>query len=570
MSSNRAVKKPMSTVPPQAPDAVNLAVREQAVHEERVWVRTTYACNNRCIFCLDGDVPPRGHRSPDEIREEIRRRFVQGARLVISGGEASIHPDFLEFVRFGKQTGYHWIQTISNGRMFAYPSFARQAVENGLSEVTFSMHGHTRELHDTLTGVAGGFAQAIKGMTNLLREGIVVNVDVVINGMNYRHLDDILDFYMKLGIHEFDLLQVAPFGRAWWPENRERMFYDVGEAFPYLNKAFRRAFTPGVYLWTNRFPVAYLEGIEELIQDPHKLFDEMRGRRAEFDHFIDSGQMLACWPERCPHCFLQHYCAGLMALRKRLEQGDADVLEVDLRQEPAPPAGLLARFTRPGTLRGLRLFARDLRQAQDWLSAAAARPPALALGLDDWTDFLLHCRRKAIPECFPGLDTLIGDDIAHLDMLMELDVALEWRLTRESANALAFRREALLARGRLTLHYPSVETLSEAAGTLPDPVGVLESWREAPVRVRGLPPCIHPKAEPDPPTLRTSSLDAQGRIDMAAYTRDFIRHDYLAHSRRCAFCPARPGCSGLHINTIRVHRFAVLEPGRVSPKPLSG
>jgi len=34
-------------------------------------------------------------------------------------------------------------------------------------------------------------------------------------------------------------------------------------------------------VWTNRFPVEFLEGLEDLIQDPHKMLDEVNGRRFE-------------------------------------------------------------------------------------------------------------------------------------------------------------------------------------------------------------------------------------------------------------------------------------------------
>jgi pyruvate-formate lyase-activating enzyme len=555
---------PQTTPKPAEPNEA-LAVKEHAVHEERIWVRTTYACNNRCIFCLDGDVPPRGHRPKAEVEAEIRERFVPGARLIISGGEASIHPDFLDFVKLGRDLGYNWIQTITNGRMFAYKDFAQTATDNGLSEATFSMHGHTSALHDELTGIEGGFKYALRGMVNLLKTGrVVVNVDVVINGLNYRYLDDILDFYMRLGIHEFDLLQIVPFGRAWWPQFRDRMFYDIDEAFPYLNKAFKRASMPGVYIWTNRFPVAYLEDIEELIQDPHKLFDEMRGRRAEFDHFIESGEMLECYPERCRFCFLHDYCAGLVELRRRLHARDYRVLEIDLTAgDDAKPHGVLAQLIENTDLSGWRLHARDLDQARDWLRAAPPLRGEGALWLDRWSDLFTRSKSGRLPDSLDGVTTLVCGDPSVIADLARLDVALELLLTKDSANTLAALRESLIARGRVALRYPSVETLSEASALLPDPTDALAPWRDAPVPVFGVPLCLHPLARPEPPTLRLTSLDEQGLLDMPRYTRDYIRHEYRAHSNRCSDCVKREGCPGLHLNTLRVHRFRQLQPERV-------
>ncbi|MDP7111173.1 MAG: radical SAM protein, partial [Myxococcota bacterium] len=60
-------------------------------------------CNNRCAFCLDSDAQDGTLASREEVEAELVRGRDQGAhRLILSGGEASIHPDFLHFVRRGR------------------------------------------------------------------------------------------------------------------------------------------------------------------------------------------------------------------------------------------------------------------------------------------------------------------------------------------------------------------------------------------------------------------------------------------------------------------------------------
>ena len=34
-------------------DAGTVEAHEEAAHEKRNWVRLTYRCNDRCVFCLD-------------------------------------------------------------------------------------------------------------------------------------------------------------------------------------------------------------------------------------------------------------------------------------------------------------------------------------------------------------------------------------------------------------------------------------------------------------------------------------------------------------------------------------
>lgn len=97
---------------------------EEAAHEKRNWVRLTYDCNDRCIFCLDSHTHDGTNRDCEEIRAQIldgRRKGAQ--RLILSGGEPTIHPDFVKFVKLGNLAGYRKVQTVTNGRLFAYPDF---------------------------------------------------------------------------------------------------------------------------------------------------------------------------------------------------------------------------------------------------------------------------------------------------------------------------------------------------------------------------------------------------------------------------------------------------------------
>lgn len=546
----------------------DLAIREGAVHEHRNWVRTTYSCNNRCIFCLDGDADPRGHRLDREVLDQIEEGFQPEARLILSGGEASIHPSFLTFIEAGKKMAYGWIQTISNGRMFAYSDFAKQAANAGLNEVTFSMHGHNSELHDELTGIEGSFAQALRGMLNLLKDGrVVVNVDCVINGLNQEHLGEILDFYMGLGIHEFDLLQIVPFGRAWWPENRSRLFYDVEAAQDGLNKVFKSALKPGKHIWTNRFPVSFLEGLESLIQDPHKLFDEMRGRRKDFERFLDTGKKLNC-SDRCAYCFLDEYCSSLNDLAGRLEKGDFERIDIDLTGahgieiDPSPRLGFVQKLSSHNRIRKWRLHAADLSSAMDWLKTMEGLFGEGELMLDDWTEFLTLHENTSRPNPtseFSSIRYLICAEGEVIRKLSSLAYKLDVLVTTGTRDALLKLREDW-QKLKFGLLFPQTETLSEAFDLLPEPSVFFEMWRDIPLQVRGVPVCLHPGAQMEPATLHLSSLDADGRIDMEGYTRNYIHKGYMAFSRGCSDCARRPGCQGLHINTLRLHGFRQLSP----------
>ena len=295
-------------------DELNKIVsHEEAAHDRRNWVRLTHDCNNRCTFCLDSNALNGAIRSAEEIKIQIIEGRKKGmTRLILSGGEPTIHPNFLDFVRLGKKAGYRKIQTVTNGRMFSYPEFLQRAADYGLDEITFSLHGHTPKLHDRLVGVPGAFEQEVKGLKAALAMGrFIINIDIVINKQNVPYLPEMLETFISWGVKEFDLLHVIPFGNA-WTEARHHLFYDLDAHAETLKKAFAYSKRPDVHIWLNRFPPQYTEGFEELIQDPYKLNDEVRGRREEFDRYVSLGKKLMCRePERCRHCYLEPLCDAL-------------------------------------------------------------------------------------------------------------------------------------------------------------------------------------------------------------------------------------------------------------------
>ncbi|HEY8376036.1 MAG TPA: radical SAM protein, partial [Nannocystis sp.] len=326
--------------PPHAALPATAAVHEEAAHERRNWVRLTYDCNDRCVFCLDAHT----HNGTIRDREEIKAQILDGrrrgaTRLILSGGEPTIHPNFIDFVRLGRLAGYRKIQTVTNGRMFAYPEFLRAALDAGLSEITFSIHGPNAKIHDALVGTKGAFDEEVKGLKQALADGRpVVNIDVCVNRGNVRHLPELLATFTAMGVREFDLLHVIPFGRA-YSEGREILFYDLEAMRPYLLQAFAYARKPGIHLWLNRFPPQHLEGFEDLIQDPHKLIEEVRGRKEEYALLLEHDIPLDCrTPERCKHCYLQPLCDRLDEVRADLAGLRFEILRVDASADAGAPA----------------------------------------------------------------------------------------------------------------------------------------------------------------------------------------------------------------------------------------
>lgn len=281
---------------------------------DKYWVRTTKLCNQRCLFCLDKESQD-GKLIPfASIMKDLRFGLRQGAaRAILSGGEATIHPDFIKIVNFAKKIGYKHVQVITNGQKFSDSKYLDLAVKAGIDEITVSVHGHTSSLHDMLVGRKGAFVRVLRALKNAKKySALIVSIDICVNKLNYRFLSTIVKMFINLGFYEFDLLAVVPFGRAW--DERHKMLFDFKKAMPYLEKTFSFQNDPRIHLWTNRFPAQYLEGYEKLIQSPSKLFDEIYGRKELFNAFLINGKVPYCWGPRCSYCFIGGVCKDIVLL----------------------------------------------------------------------------------------------------------------------------------------------------------------------------------------------------------------------------------------------------------------
>ncbi|NTW27398.1 MAG: radical SAM protein [Candidatus Moranbacteria bacterium] len=290
-------------------------IKNKVAEQKRHWVRINRACNNNCLFCLDRENQNGSIFEIKEVVADLEVGLEKGAkRVIISGGDPTVHPRLAAIIKKAKALGYEHVQIITNGRMLAYEKFAAELKQAGLDEVTLSLHSHIEKDFEKLTGVSGSYKQALSGLLNAQKQGFIVSVDIVINKINYKKLKETLQFYIKLGVSEFDLLYPVPFGSAW--ENRDELFFDPEKAQKYLQEAFALSKNKNLFIWTNRMPAQFLEGSEDLIQNPVKLHDEVRGMLPELMAHVKNGRQMGCKGERCQHCFMQGFCKDLDELLK--------------------------------------------------------------------------------------------------------------------------------------------------------------------------------------------------------------------------------------------------------------
>ncbi len=449
---------------------------------------------------------------------------------------------------YAKSRGYERVQTVTNGYRLADKDFFDNCMDAGLGEITFSLHGHTAELHDRLTQTEGAFKRLIKGLVRALRDGRpIVNVDVVINKQNVAVLDKIVELCISIGVTEFDLLHVIPQAAAF--DHRDELFYDVREHLPVLQKVFRLNRHPRFVVWTNRFPVSYLEGLEDLIQDPHKMLDEVNGRRFQVRRYLDEGKPLDCrHAERCPHCFIEPFCTSMDRVVRAQREAAVEVFWVGA--PPREPVELpFGAKTLGVEVSSMEELARVPRGAAENLYAVVGSAEPVPVGLAP--ELTLVARR---PE---QLDAWLLTDLPDgVQVQIELDQDTgDWMLEHKQ------RLGALV--DRVSVHQPSHEHMQTARARDVRQPRAFFSALALPLRVSGLPACLIPGAEwtKERAILERELFDDEtGRLDIRALARYHVRSRYRAKSVRCADCRVSDRCEGPHINMVRDQGLAQLTP----------
>lgn len=285
--------------------------------ENRIWIRTTNLCNSRCVFCLEDPwIKKLWHIKDEIIFQKIKKWFRKNFKnkLILSGWEASSNPNLIEFIKYWKKIWYDKIQTITNGIRWSDLNYCTSAVESGLDEITFSIHGHNSSIHDSLVWVKWAFKNIIIAIHNFKKyfPQVIINCDIVVNRQNIKWIYKLLQLLKKMWITEFDILQIIPFGSAW--ENKDKLLFDnVEDYYGYFQNIFKEWDEDWIVMWTNRLFPYLLEWYERFIQTPEKIRDEVANESKIYNLIsFDSRKPLSCKDKsRCKNCYLNDFCDQL-------------------------------------------------------------------------------------------------------------------------------------------------------------------------------------------------------------------------------------------------------------------
>jgi uncharacterized radical SAM superfamily Fe-S cluster-containing enzyme len=193
----------------------------------------TNRCNLSCPICfananVTGYVCEPTFEEVVRLLEQLRAyRPVPASAVQFTGGEPTLHADFLAILRKAKELGFSHVQAATNGIRFAEPGFAAAAAEAGLHTIYLQFDGVDDAVHEVTRG---------RRLLDVKRRALecihaagmkVCLVPTIVRGVNDDQVAKILQFaienvHVVSGIHRPDLAR-RPGGPALHPRRpRER------------------------------------------------------------------------------------------------------------------------------------------------------------------------------------------------------------------------------------------------------------------------------------------------------------------------------------------------------------
>ena len=160
----------------------------------------TNRCDMRCPVCFAnanamGYVTEPTMEQVRDMMQTLRdRRPVPCKVIQFSGGEPTIHPNFIEILKMAKEMGFTHIQIATNGKNLSDLDFARRCQEAGLQSLYLQFDGVTRETYKKTRG-EDALETKLQVLEVCRKVGLrIVLVPTIIRGVNDHEVGAIVRF----------------------------------------------------------------------------------------------------------------------------------------------------------------------------------------------------------------------------------------------------------------------------------------------------------------------------------------------------------------------------------------
>jgi His-Xaa-Ser system radical SAM maturase HxsC len=200
-------------------------------YEKQHHLFATERCNSNCLMCSQ---PPKDRDDVDALTERnlelINLITPYPPYLTITGGEPTLLGDNL--FRLISQLKLSMPQTelhiLTNGRTFAWPEYTRRFAELEHPNISLGipLYSDFAGAHDHVVQAKGAFDQTVAGLHQAARNGIRVEVRVVLHKLTIPRLTKLVDYiYRNLTFVEHIALMGLEY-TGYTPRNIEELWID--------------------------------------------------------------------------------------------------------------------------------------------------------------------------------------------------------------------------------------------------------------------------------------------------------------------------------------------------------
>lgn len=181
----------------------------------RAEIQLGHLCNNRCVFCISGELTRR-REAPllpaMLIRDRLREIRAAGARhLTFLGGEPTVQPSFMEVLEYAVELGFETIVIFSNGTRLHREGVLERILETGgRFEFRFSFQGGDEESHERTTRRKGSWAQLVASLDRARALGQKVTVNMCVVQSNHASIASLPALLEPRGVAHLHLDMIHP------------------------------------------------------------------------------------------------------------------------------------------------------------------------------------------------------------------------------------------------------------------------------------------------------------------------------------------------------------------------
>lgn len=272
-----------------------------------VW-ELTLACDQLCTHCGSRAGEARADELTTEealgVVEQLAR--MKAAEVSLIGGEAYLHPGFLDVIRALHRHGVR--ASLTTGGRGITPELAANMKAAGLFSASVSIDG-LEQVHDLFRAQRGSFASAVNALRLLKAAGLVTGANTNFNRLNLEQVEPIYELLKELGITSWLLILTIPLGRAADRPDMLLQPWELLTLLPALTEIKKRAFADGILMMPSN-TLGYFGPEESLFRSPApQLEDHFQGCVAgRYLMGIEANGAV----KGCPSMQTSHYVGGTL------------------------------------------------------------------------------------------------------------------------------------------------------------------------------------------------------------------------------------------------------------------